>query len=128
MSFASLAVVGLAALLGPLFALSERRRIPVLVGELLAGVLLGPTLAGSLRPSDQTFTLLADVGFALVMFVAGSHVPVRDPRLSAGLRTGGARACLVGAVSVLPAFPPTPDGPRSAHSRWSGPRPRSTWC
>lgn len=104
MSFASLAVVGLAALLGPLFALSERRRIPVVVGELLAGVLLGPTLAGYLHPSDQTFTLLADVGFALVMFVAGSHVPVRDPRLSAGLRTGGARACLVGAVSVLPAF------------------------
>ncbi|WP_157435674.1 hypothetical protein [Actinospica robiniae] len=54
MSFAMLAVVGLAALLGPLLALPERRRIPVVVGELVAGVLLGPTLAGYLRPSDPT--------------------------------------------------------------------------
>lgn len=104
MSFATLTLIGLAALLGPLLALPNRLRLPVVVGELLAGVVLGPTLAGYLHPSDPTFTLLADIGFGLVMFVAGSHVPVRDPRLTAGLRTGLARACLVGAVSVLPAY------------------------
>jgi len=104
MSFGMLAAAGLAALLGPLLALPRRWHLPVVVGELAAGVLLGPTLAGLLHPADQTFSFLADIGFALVMFVAGSHVPIRDPRLVQGLRTGAARAVAVGAVAVLPAF------------------------
>ena len=104
MSFATLAVVLLAGLLGPLLALPRRWHVPVVVGELAAGVLLGPTLAGFLHPADPTFSFLADLGFALVMFVAGSHVPIRDARLVAGLRTGAIRAVAVGAVAVLPAF------------------------
>jgi Kef-type K+ transport system membrane component KefB len=43
---------------------------------------------------------LADVGFALVMFVAGTHVPVRDHRLRPALRVGVVRAAVVGAVAV----------------------------
>ena len=104
MSFGMLAVIGLAALLGPLLALPRRWHVPVMVGELAAGVLLGPTVAGYLHAADPTFTFLADIGFALVMFVAGSHVQVRDPRLIAGLRTGAGRAVLVGAVAVVPAY------------------------
>jgi Kef-type K+ transport system membrane component KefB len=104
MSFATLAVVMLAGLLGPLLALPKRWHVPVVVGELAAGVLLGPTLANYLNPADPTFNFLADLGFALVMFVAGSHVPIRDARLKAGLRTGATRAVAVGAVAVLPAF------------------------
>jgi Kef-type K+ transport system membrane component KefB len=104
MSFATLAVVVLAGLLGPLLALPKRWHVPVVVGELAAGVLLGPTLANYLNPADPTFNFLADLGFALVMFVAGSHVPIRDARLRAGLRTGAARAVAVGAVAVLPAY------------------------
>jgi Kef-type K+ transport system membrane component KefB len=34
------------------------------------------------------------------MFVAGSHVPVRDPRVGTALRTGTLRAAAVGVVSV----------------------------
>ena len=101
MSFGTLAVVGLAALLGPLLALPQHWHVPVVVGELLAGVLLGPTVAGFLKPADRTFAFLADIGFALVMFVAGSHVPVGDPRLRAGLRIGTGRALLV-AILALP--------------------------
>ena len=104
MSFATLAVVVLAGLLGPLLALPKRWHVPVVVGELAAGVLLGPTLANYLNPADPTFNFLADLGFALVMFVAGSHVPIRDERLKSGLRTGAARAVAVGAIAVLPAF------------------------
>ncbi|HTJ66445.1 MAG TPA: cation:proton antiporter [Actinospica sp.] len=104
MTFGTLAVVVLVGLLGPLLALPQHWRVPMVVGELAAGVLLGPTLAGFLHPSDPTFSFLADIGFALVMFVAGSHVPIRDPRLAKGLRTGAARAVAVAAISVLPAF------------------------
>ena len=104
MTFGTLAVVVLVGLLGPLLALPPGWRLPIVVGELAAGVLLGPTLADFLHPGDPTFTFLADIGFALVMFVAGSHVPIRDPRLVKGLRKGAARAIVVGAIAILPAI------------------------
>jgi Kef-type K+ transport system membrane component KefB len=104
MTFGALAVIVLVGLVGPLLALPQGWRVPVVVGELAAGVLLGPTFVGFLHPSDATFSFLADIGFALVMFVAGSHVPIRDPRLLRGLRTGAARAIGIGALAVLPAF------------------------
>ena len=64
------------------------------------GVVLGATGLGVLDASDPTFSFLGSCGFVLVMFVAGTHVPVRDPRLRTALRTGAARAVLVGLVAV----------------------------
>jgi len=104
MSFGTLAALMLAGLLGPLLALPKRWHVPVVVGELAAGVGLGPSLINFLNPAEPTFSFLADLGFALVMFVAGSHVPIRDARLVAGLRTGAVRAVAVGAIAVIPAF------------------------
>jgi Kef-type K+ transport system membrane component KefB len=98
-----LAVISLAALLGPLLALPHRWHVPVVVGELAVGIVLGPTGLDYLHPQDGTFTLLADVGFALVMFVAGSHVPMRDPRLRTGLRIGAGRAVGVAVLAAGPA-------------------------
>jgi Kef-type K+ transport system membrane component KefB len=100
MSFGSLALISAVAVLGPLLALPARWHLPVLVGELSAGVLLGRTGFGVLHPQDVSFTLLANIGFALVMFVAGTHVPVRDPRLAGALRTGGLRVLGVAAFAV----------------------------
>ena len=100
MSFATLALICAAALLGPLLAASERVRIPVLIGELVAGVVLGDTGFRRLHPGDHTFTFLADIGFALVMFVAGSNVPMRDERLRQSFLRGLERALVVGAVAV----------------------------
>jgi Kef-type K+ transport system membrane component KefB len=102
--FSTLAVVVVAGMLGPLLALPARWRIPVVIGELLAGVLLGPTFAGYLHAGDRTFAFLADMGFALIMFVAGAHVPVRDTALRGGLLKGLLRAVAVGAVGLAPAF------------------------
>ena len=42
------------------------------------------------RHTDPTFTLLANIGFALVMFVVGTHVPVRDTIAALGASQGGA--------------------------------------
>jgi Kef-type K+ transport system membrane component KefB len=47
---------------------------------------------------------LADAGFALVMFVAGSHVPVRNPQLRPALRIGALRALGVAAVAAALGF------------------------
>lgn len=100
MGFGTLALISLVALLGPLLALSRRMALPVVLGELLAGIALGPTMLSVVRPADPTFTLLADVGFALIMFVAGSHVPVGDRRLRAAARDGLLRALAVAVLAV----------------------------
>jgi Kef-type K+ transport system membrane component KefB len=99
-SFTVLAVICLVGLVGPLLALPRHWHLPIVLGELVAGVVLGRTGIGYLDPGDQTFTFLADVGFALVMFVAGTHVPVGDHRLRPALRIGAVRALVVGAVAV----------------------------
>jgi Kef-type K+ transport system membrane component KefB len=98
--FAMLAVIVLAGLAGPLLAMPRGWHMPVVVGELAAGILLGGTGLDYLDASDGTFSFLAQVGFGLVMFVAGTHVPVRDVRLRRGLGRGAARAVLVGAGSA----------------------------
>jgi Kef-type K+ transport system membrane component KefB len=99
--FASLAVVMLAALLGPFLAAVSRWRVPVVVGEVLAGVALGGTGLGYLDPADERFAFLAEIGFALVMFVAGAHVPVRDRRVQRSLPIGLVRAALAGVVAAV---------------------------
>ncbi|MEP7016602.1 MAG: cation:proton antiporter [Actinomycetota bacterium] len=101
MDFTVLAVIVLAGLVGPLLALPLDWHVPVVVGELLMGILLGGTGLGYLNASNQTFSFLAEIGFGLVMFVVGTHVPVRDVRLRRSLGRGAARAVLVGAGSAV---------------------------
>jgi Kef-type K+ transport system membrane component KefB len=98
--FATLALIVLAGLVGPLLAFPRAWHVPVVVGELLMGIILGRTGLGYLDASEPTFSFLAEVGFGLVMFVVGTHVPVRDVRLRRGLGRGTARAVLVGAGST----------------------------
>lgn len=100
MSFSVLALICAAGVCGPLLAVSHRWGLPVIVGELLVGMLLGPMALDRLDATEPTFSLLANIGFALVMFVAGSQVPVRDRRLGAALPTGMLRAAVVGVASV----------------------------
>lgn len=101
MDFVVLAVIVLAGLLGPLLAFPRGWHLPVVVGELLMGIILGSTGLRYLDASDHTFSFLADVGFGLVMFVVGTHVPVRDASLRRSLGPGAARAVLVGAGSAV---------------------------
>jgi Kef-type K+ transport system membrane component KefB len=100
MTFATLALVVVIGVLGPLLALPARWHLPVVIGELAAGIVFGATGFNRLHAHNSTFTLLADIGFALVMFVAGSHVPVRDASMRTALRTGLLRAVAIGVVSV----------------------------
>ncbi|TFD07449.1 MULTISPECIES: cation:proton antiporter [unclassified Cryobacterium] len=95
MDFRTLAIISVIALLGPLLATPRRWNIPVVIGQLAAGVIVGRTGFGLIDATDPTLTLLADVGFALIMFVAGTHVPVRAGAIRAALATGLVRAILV---------------------------------
>ena len=104
MTFSTLALIALAGILGPLLAAPARWHIPVVLGELVAGVVLGETGFRVLHASDPTFTFIADVGFALVMFVAGSKVPVRDASLRTALGVGIARAIGVGVLATAGGF------------------------
>ncbi|HYO00652.1 MAG TPA: cation:proton antiporter [Mycobacterium sp.] len=98
--FPTLALLVLVGLAGPLLVDVPGLRIPVIIGELVAGIVVGRTGFDIVDTTDPTFTLLANVGFALVMFVVGTHVPVRDTSLPAGLPKAVLRAVLVGVVAA----------------------------
>ena len=100
MSFAQLALICAVAIIGPVLSLQKSLPMPVVIGELVVGVLLGATGFGVLNAADPTFTFLGEIGFALVMFVAGSHVPLRSPGLRSGLAKGLLRAVAVGVLAV----------------------------
>ncbi|WP_425954660.1 cation:proton antiporter [Xylanimonas sp. McL0601] len=100
MTFAQLSLIGLVALLGPLLAYRKGWHLPVVLGELVAGIIIGRTGFGLVDTTDPVFTFLADLGFGLVMFVAGTHVPMRDPALRPALRAGAVRAAVVGVVAA----------------------------
>jgi len=98
--FGTLALIVVAGLAGPLLASVPGLRIPVVVGELLVGILLGKTGFGILDHTDPTFGLLANIGFALVMFVVGTHVPIRDRAQRSAAPAAVLRAVVVGAVAA----------------------------
>jgi Kef-type K+ transport system membrane component KefB len=98
--FDTLALLVVVGLTGPLLASVPHLRAPVVIGELIAGVVLGKTGFGILDHTDPTFTLFANIGFALVMFVAGTHVPVRDKAMRSAIPGALVRAVLVGAVAA----------------------------
>ncbi len=104
MSFETLLVIVLAGLAGPLLALSGRRFVPVMIGELLAGVLVGDTGLRAVNPSGATLSFLGQVGFAMLMLTVGMHLPLREPRLRASLRDGALLALCVSVLAVPAAF------------------------
>jgi Kef-type K+ transport system membrane component KefB len=95
MNFQTLAIISVVALLGPLLATPRRWNIPVVIGQLAAGVIVGRTGFDLIDAADPTLTLLADIGFALIMFVAGTHVPIGSGAIRPALSAGLGRAILV---------------------------------
>jgi len=99
-TFGVLALVVAAGLGGPLLAAGRSGFVPVVVGELAAGVVIGNTGFGWLDPATPGLAFFAAVGFAMLMFGAGMHVPIRQPGISRGVRRGLAAAVVVALLAV----------------------------
>lgn len=100
MSFALLALLCAVAMLGPIVSLNRMLRVPVVIGELVIGIVLGHSGLAVIDAADPILSFMAEIGFALVMFVAGSHVPLRQHAMLSGLRNGILRAVGVGVLAV----------------------------
>lgn len=88
-----LAILLAARLLGEVAA---RLRVPPVIGELMAGVLLGPSLLGWVEPST-VILLLAEIGIILLLFEVGLETDAM--RL---VRSGGKALAVATAGVVVP--------------------------
>ncbi|HYR17799.1 MAG TPA: cation:proton antiporter, partial [Mycobacterium sp.] len=60
--FHTLALLTVIGVTGPLLASLPRFQVPVIIGELVAGLVVGRTGFGIVDSGDATFTLLANIG------------------------------------------------------------------
>jgi Kef-type K+ transport system membrane component KefB len=84
-TFGVLTLIAGCGLAGPLLSVASRLALPVVVGEIIAGLVVGRTGLGLLDLTDPTLIFLSAVGFAMLMFVVGTRLPLRDARLRRAL-------------------------------------------
>ena len=70
--FLPLVIVLLLAFVVPIL-LSRFRRVPVVVGEIVAGILVGPAVLG-LVTETPILVFMQDIGLAFLMFLAGMEI------------------------------------------------------
>ena len=64
-----------------LFAeIASRMRMPSVIGEIMAGILIGPSILGIIE-HDETIRLLAEIGIILLLFEVGIELDVGRLRL-----------------------------------------------
>jgi Kef-type K+ transport system membrane component KefB len=100
-SLGQLALIVAAGLAGPLLAAGRRAFVPVVVGEILAGVVLGRSGLDVIDTDDPTLSFLADAGFAMLMLTVDMHVPLRDRRLRRALGPGAVAAGVAAIAAAL---------------------------
>jgi Kef-type K+ transport system membrane component KefB len=75
---------------------ATRLKAPSVIGELLAGVILGPSVLGWMAPSD-TIRVLAEIGIILLLFEVGLETDILNLA-----RTGGKSAVVALVGFILP--------------------------
>jgi Kef-type K+ transport system membrane component KefB len=99
-SFDALLAVAVVAATAPLLAaLAPRLRIPAVVLEIVAGIVLGPAVLGWITV-DVPIEVVALVGLAFLLFLAGLEIDLRALRGGA-LRTAGLGYLVTLAVGAL---------------------------
>ena len=78
--------------------LAQRIGQPAVVGELIAGVLLGGSVVGILNPADTVIHALAELGVLVLLFEIGLHTDLKS------LMRVGTEALMVAAVGVAVPF------------------------
>ena len=81
-SFAPLLIVVMLAFLVPLLISVLRRRlaIPIVVGEIVGGMIVGQSGLGWVLPDNDALHLLKELGFVLLMFLSGMEIDFRSLR------------------------------------------------
>jgi Kef-type K+ transport system membrane component KefB len=81
-SFAPLLIVVMLAFLVPLLLSSVRGRlaIPIVVGEIVAGMIVGRSGFSWVSPDNAALDLLKELGFVLLMFLSGMEIDFRSLR------------------------------------------------
>ena len=87
-------LLALARLLGELF---KRMNQPTLGGEVLAGVILGPTLLGIVHPSEN-LDLISSMAIFFIMLFIGLEMDIRQ------IRKSGKTAVIISVVSLVLPF------------------------
>jgi Kef-type K+ transport system membrane component KefB len=100
--FSQLTVLVLAGLAGPLLSYSGRGLVPVVIGELAAGVVLGHTGVRAVDPGAQPLPAFKAIGFAMLMLTAGTEVDIGSPAIRRGF-VRGLCALAVTAAAAVPA-------------------------
>lgn len=75
--------------------LLNRLRMPGVVGELLAGMLLGYSLLNWVDPKNETFHILAEMGAILLLFEIGLEMDIEE------LKKAGLTSIWVGTTGVI---------------------------
>lgn len=73
-----IALILVAAFLGGVVA--QRLGLPLILGYILAGVVVGPNTGGPTVGDVQEVELLAEIGVALLLFAIGLHFPLSELR------------------------------------------------
>jgi Kef-type K+ transport system membrane component KefB len=85
----------------------SRLRLPAVVGEVIAGVILGPSLLGWVRP-DAALTTVGTLGVIVLLFQVGLETPVTELAKLGGLAVriaiAGVAVPLVAGWALLSAF------------------------
>jgi Kef-type K+ transport system membrane component KefB len=100
-SLGDLALIIAAGLAGPFLAAGRRAFVPVVVGEIVAGILLGRSGLDVIDTDNATVSFLAEAGFAMLMLTVGMHVPLRDRRLRGALGRGATAAAVAAIAAPL---------------------------
>ena len=72
--------------------LARRIKAPMVVGEIIAGLIIGPCLLNIVKPTDF-ISQMAEIGVILIMFSAGLETNLQE------LKKSGFAACLLNIVS-----------------------------
>lgn len=74
--------------------LARKIKAPMVVGEILAGVLVGPCILGLVQPSEH-LNIFAEIGVILIMFSAGLETNLHE------LKKSGFKAFVIACVGVF---------------------------
>ena len=75
--------------------LARKCRAPMVVGEIIAGLMIGPCLWQGLVQPSEFIGQMAEIGVVLIMFSAGLETNLQE------LKKSGFAACLIACVGVL---------------------------